>query len=147
MDCVKAHSIVALAGSRHVTYLMENNLINYSQSPLLQKIYDIKDIPSELIKPIKDSLADTTDVAERTKAFTRAIEAEKPASAGSKSDDPEALLVTKDTGQLVSLCFGLPQVDVELGRAFDQVNKQVNTEQVTTIDQGQTSTEIKEDKK
>ena len=126
---------------------MENDLVKYSQSSLLQKIYDIKEIPSELIKPIKDSLADTTDVAARTKAFAMAVEAENPVVSGSKSDDPDALLVTKDTGQLVSLCFGLAQVDVDMRRAFNQIQDQVKAEQVKAIDQGQSYDSTKENRK
>lgn len=100
-----------------------------------------------MIKPIKDSLADTTDVEERTKAFARAIEAEKSAPTDSNASDPDALLISKNTGQLVTLCFGVPNVDVELGRAFAQVQNKISAQQAIPIDQGQSYNETKENKK
>ena len=132
-----AYRILALAGARHITYLLDNKLIEYSQSALLQKIYDIKELPREVLKSIKESLpakkedSDTQAVAAAaSETFVRAVEDETLAKAddGMEPVDPQGLLVTEGTGHLVSLCFGIPQVDAEIARAIEQVKKQVAEE-------------------
>lgn len=128
--------IPALAGARHIAYLLDNRLVEYSQSALLQKIYDIKDLPKDLIKSIKGSLTKKEDSDTEAEAFTQAVQDEPAPADGTEPVGPQSVLITEGTGHLVSLCFGIPQVDSEIARAIEQVKKQV-TEGNKTSNQDQ----------
>jgi hypothetical protein len=134
--CYEDLTIVALSGSKHVEFLLDNHLINLVQSGILQKVYSIKELPQEQTKSIKESLKGVQNLEEREKIFDTAIQAGQPDPGKEKQSNEsvssDTLLASKGTGKLVSLCFDVPQIDVEMERALVQVKEAIAKERDQT---------------
>ena len=120
----------ALTGSKHVQFLINNNLTRVIASEALQRIYDTKAIPREDLSVIKERVKDVDIGIAREKLFGGALRnvSSSPSPEGTPTTKDSRILVSKTTGRLISLCFGVPQVDVEMERAMAQVERLLKKE-------------------
>ncbi|MCJ1328969.1 hypothetical protein MMC10_005646 [Thelotrema lepadinum] len=117
----------ALSGSRHIESLLDKQLIRLVESPSLAKIYSARNFSPKELDDLQKSAQQVETPKEREQQVTERLKSEQPNAIDLKSDSsPDLLIVKKDTGRLVSICFGLPQISMEIERASTQVSKEID---------------------
>ena len=107
-------------------YLLGKGLINPIPSNILQKIYDAGELSKARLDELKKTLKETPSLDTRKQLVAEVLgEGGGVAGVRAHQTDPEKeqILVSKGTGKLISLCFDLPQVEVEIERAVAQVKR------------------------
>ena len=118
---------LALSGSRHIESLLDKQLIRLVESPSLAKIYSARNFSPKELDDLQKSAQQVETPKEREQQVTERLKSEQPNAIDLKSDSsPDLLIVKKDTGRLVSICFGLPQISMEIERASTQVSKEID---------------------
>jgi len=92
----------ALSGSKHLEFLLENNLITAKPSKILDDLYSTGKQPF-----------DTESSSEKSSSST---------------PEEEKMLLHKSHGKRIAEALGIPELDVELDRAVWQVEKALNAE-------------------
>lgn len=117
--------VTALSGSKHIQFLIEKGLAKTVPSGALQQIYDANGISKEELNTIKERVQDMDVGTEHEMIFGKAL---LSTSSNQVHEEPlgskdSRIVVSKTTGRLISLCFGVPQVDLEMERAAAQVGR------------------------
>ena len=116
----------ALAGSKHVEFLLGEGLIKPTRSDLLQRIYDMRNLEDDRVRSLRETIQGRKEAGAADDEIEAILNDEPDVSVddvdASQAED-ERMVVTKGTGKLVSSAFGLPQVDVEIDRALAQVQR------------------------
>ncbi|TLS30906.1 hypothetical protein PpBr36_02873 [Pyricularia pennisetigena] len=112
----------ALAGGRHIQFLLQNNLITPVPSPILDQVYADQDHPLP-------SAAEPTTTETSANLPESPIIIEHP-SPGEAPNYPkgETLLLSQQNAQRITRLLDLPQLEVELERAIWQVETGITTQ-------------------
>ncbi|AEO70903.1 6d039c00-d81d-4c1c-b538-96436a3ecb22 [Thermothielavioides terrestris] len=125
----------ALSGGKHVQFLLSNNLLALTPSPVVDKVY------AEQKEPLPSAPEPTTD------SSGEALNYLDPGSAnGSHPPDGETMLLSQAKGKEMTQALDLPQLEVELERAIWQVEtaiKKRNAEVAAKESQEHTSDDEK----
>jgi hypothetical protein len=121
----------ALNGSKHIEFLLDNNLVKLAPSDLIQRAYDVQQVPQERMDQLKElATGDVTD-AVRTKTVLELLGTKAgPVKPEQMPEDKEhgRILLPVGTGKLVSRAIGIPALDVEIERAVAQVSSAIEKE-------------------
>lgn len=102
----------AIAGGKHVQFLLKNNLLDLQPSPIVDAVYAGQEPPLESTP--KPTTTPESDLAKEITPFPPpAIEPPYP--------DGETMLLTQENGKKMTQALDLPQLEVELERAIWQV--------------------------
>lgn len=99
----------ALAGGRHIHFLVNKSLLSLAPSPILDSIY-----PPLL--PSSPSPAQTTETSKSDPP---------PSSGDEKTAGDEKMLLTQASGRLLMKELDIPELEVELERAIWQVERSI----------------------
>lgn len=97
----------------------------------MAKIYATKPFPKEKLEGLQKLVGKTATLGEKEQRVTKALASVEPFKLPVNryiDQQSDRLLVNKDAGKLVSICFGLPQVAAEIERASSQVAKLIEKE-------------------
>jgi hypothetical protein len=101
----------ALSGGKHIQFLLSNNLLALTPSPVVDEVY------AEQKDPLPSTPEPTTDAAHEV--------VNNPASSsspnGAQNLDGETMLLSQANGKKMTQALDLPQLEVELERAIWQV--------------------------
>jgi hypothetical protein len=135
----------ALAGGKHIQFLLKNNLLALTPSPIVDEVYAGQ----------KQPLASTPEPT--TGPATDEFKTLDPPSSDTPNRDGETMLLSQANGKKMTQALDLPQLEVELERAIWQVETAIrkNNEEATSQEGGTESpeeskpdsAESKEDKK
>lgn len=100
----------ALSGGKHIQFLLKNNLIALTPSPVVDAVY------AEQKDPLPSTPEPTTD------AEAEPLVKPNPSSAAaSQNPDGETMLLSQVNGTKMTQALDLPQLETELERAIWQV--------------------------
>lgn len=99
----------ALHGGKHLQFLVNNNLLTLTPSPVVDAVY------AEQKEPLPSTPEPTTD----SKLVNNPDPASSPNSA--QNPDGETMLMSQAEGKKMTQALDLPQLEVELERAIWQV--------------------------
>lgn len=100
----------ALSGGKHLQFLLKNNLLALTPSPVVDAVYAAQ----------KDPLPSTPE--RTTESNEKIVENLDPASPnGAQDPDGETMLLSQANGKKMTQALDLPQLEVELERAIWQV--------------------------
>ena len=99
------------------------------ESPILSQIYGARQLSKQELDGLQKSAQEAKTLEEKEQQVATRLGAE-PSDPPKPDSHPSSdhLLVRKDTGKLVSICFGLPQINMEIERASTQVRKETDKE-------------------
>ena len=99
-------------------------------SKTLQKIYGARALSKDRMQDLRGSIKAESGESEREALVLKAIAPweEGPADPPDRSQKSEEMVATGQTGQLISLCYDLPQIEMELERALKQVRRLIDQE-------------------
>ena len=121
-----------MAGSKHIEFLLQNNLVKHVESPILSRIYTSRSLPKEELDRLKKSSETTQTQEAKEKQVAKVLgsaKTSKTSDAAESESNLKGLYTSKQTGKLISICFGIPQVHVELERANAQVTRLITKEE------------------
>ena len=99
------------------------------ESPSLSQIYGARKFSKQELDDLQKSAQEAKTLEEREHQVASRLGAEPSDPLKLESHPiPDPVLVRKDTGKLVSICFGLPQINMEIERASTQVRKEIDKE-------------------
>ncbi len=98
----------ALNGGKHLQFLLKNNLLALSPSPILDEAY-----PSQK-KPLPSSREPTTD-----------MDSEPIDPGGLLNPEGETMLISHENGKKMAQALEFPELEVELERAIWQVEEAI----------------------
>jgi len=101
----------AIAGGKHIQFLLQNRLLTLSPSPILDDVYATQK------QPLSSSAGPTTE------PDTDGVESVK--SRDLPHPEGEAMLLSQANGKKMTQALDLPQLEVELERAIWQVEKAI----------------------
>jgi hypothetical protein len=105
----------ALAGGKHVQFLLKRNLLSYLPSPMLDKVYATQN------GPLPSSSKPTTPVEVPLLQPSTLSEATHPGH-----EKGETMLLSQANGKKMTQVLELPQLEVELERAIWQVERAIH---------------------
>ncbi|KAL2266916.1 hypothetical protein VTJ83DRAFT_4193 [Remersonia thermophila] len=114
----------ALAGGRHVQFLLNNNLLVLAPNPLVDAVYAA---PKPPLPSAPEPAAGSAPVASPGLP---------PPGAAGQACEGETLLLSQAEGKKLTLALGLPQLETELERAIWQVETAIEKRkaQVAAVD-------------
>ena len=101
----------ALQGGKHIQFLLKNNLLALTPSPVVDEVY------AEQKDPLPSTPKPTTD--DHGEPLIKPDPSSFPA--GSQNPDGETMLLSQVNGKKMTQALDLPQLEVELERAIWQV--------------------------
>lgn len=101
----------ALLGGKHIQFLLDNNLLAPTPSPVVDEVY------SEHTEPLLSTPQPTTDSAQDSVGNPGPT----PSPNGTRDPDGETMLLSQAKGKKMTQALDLPQLEVELERAIWQV--------------------------
>ncbi|KAK1752067.1 mitochondrial K+-H+ exchange-related-domain-containing protein [Echria macrotheca] len=99
----------ALAGGKHIQFLLKNNLLALTPSPIVDEVY------AEQKQPLASTPEPTTAPA------TDEFKTLDPPASKTPNPDGETMLLSQANGKKMTQALDLPQLEVELERAIWQV--------------------------
>ena len=100
----------ALSGGKHVEFLVNNNLLALTPSPVVDEVYAAqKELLPSAPEPTTDSSVKIVD------------NPDSPSSNGAQHPNGETMLLSQAEGKKMTQALDLPQLEVELERAIWQV--------------------------
>ncbi len=102
----------ALAGGKHIQFLLQNRLLNLTPSPLLDAVYAQR-ANQPLAPPAEPNIRPIEDQTDA-----------KPSGPPNPTED--AMLLSQASGKEIAEGLGIPQLGVELERAIWQVETAIN---------------------
>lgn len=126
-------------GALHIRHLLEKDLVNAAPSQVLQRLYDVGTVDADVVARAEEKVralregkeegwkAQDVDVERAVMGLlgTGAKEEEATDSQVGAAEGGEKLLYPKGHGRLIGLTLNMPEVEVELERAYDQVSKEL----------------------
>lgn len=104
----------AFSGGRHLQFLLKNNLLEYTPSPIVDAVYAHQKFP------LPSTPEPTTGAgADQIKTL------DPPPEAGAENAEGETMLLCQANGKRMTQALDLPQLEVELERAIWQVETAV----------------------
>jgi hypothetical protein len=117
----------ALYGGKFLEHILSKNMVTTTACPQMDAKYT-----SGLRHPSREnSRAAATPTGEETEAVTRMVEAQTD---GGKE---EVMVLQKWTGKLLAEAYNLPEMEIEIERAVEQVEKELQKDTVTGEKKGQ----------
>jgi hypothetical protein len=116
---------LALSGSQHLEFLLNNKLLQPVPSTSLQRAYQIRTIVPQQMEELKKINAAGVPEEQRTSQVMKIIEdpsKTQPIQAQSDTAE-EQLLLEKRSGKLVERVLKLPGLSMEIERAVDQIQR------------------------
>lgn len=101
----------ALAGGKHIQFLLKNQLLIHKPSPILDEVY------LKQAAPLPSTLESTVNPGEPKNADPRKPLDDQP--------DGEVMLLDQKNGKKMTQALDLPQLEVELERAIWQVEQAI----------------------
>lgn len=116
----------AIAGGKHIQFLLEKNLLTLTPSPILDEVYAAQ-------KPPLPSSSEPTTESEAEWITNRNLSgAEDP------NPDGEMMLLSQANGKKMTQVLDLPQLEVELERAIWQVETAIKQQNAERAENGKT---------
>ena len=111
--------MIALRGSQHLDFLSENNLFTHRPSPVLDEMYT-----RGLMQPGRQDARDApTPSREQCREVARIVR-------GQTNDGAEdVMLLQKWNGKLLAERFKLPEMELEIERAVEQVEGSIKAKE------------------
>jgi hypothetical protein len=112
----------ALAGGKHIQFLVSNNLLALTPSPVVDKVYAEQ----------KDSLPSAPEPT--TNPSNEPVKNPDPSSSPNAAQHPngETMLLSQANGKEMTQALDLPQLEVELERAIWQVEEAIKERSADT---------------
>ncbi|KAF1811641.1 hypothetical protein P152DRAFT_398639 [Eremomyces bilateralis CBS 781.70] len=130
----------AWSGSKHLEFLLKNDLLKYHPSPILDQMYTAGLMHRSPFK----SRAAPTPTPDQTAKLADNIDAEK------QPDAKEVMLLRRWNGKLLADQLKLPNMEVEIERAVDQVERDIKAKEVEEAEdprrKGEARAEAREEK-
>jgi hypothetical protein len=105
----------ALSGAQHLQFLVENKLFKTSSSPIMDKLYT-----AGLLYPTRKESREAPDPT-----IEQVVQVADSVDQQLDSGADEVMLLKRWNGKLIAEQFNLPDMEVEIERAVEQVEKQV----------------------
>lgn len=117
--CFRAYSHYrALYGGKMLSHLMSNKLVKQTSSPKLDAMY-----AAGLVHPTRQASRDAeTPSAEEIERVSKEVGEQ------TRGDKEEVMVLQKWNGKLLAEAFHLPEMEVEIERAVEQVEKAIGEE-------------------
>jgi hypothetical protein len=129
--------LIALAGANHLQFLLDKKLLSHTPSKTLDEMY-----AAGLIYPTREvSRQSPVPSAEQIQQVSREVQDQTTASAVDK------MLLHRWNGKLVAERLQLPEMEVEIERAVEQVQSGLTAEESSKTSAQYKSTIISEEKK
>jgi len=117
--CFRAYSHYrAWYGGKFLEHLTRNNLVKHTSSPQLDAMY-----ATGLIHPTRQTSREAEKPSEEEIERVSRVVAEQ-----TQGDAEEVMVLQKWNGKLLAEAFGLPEMEVEIERAVEQVEKRIGEE-------------------
>jgi aminopeptidase N len=117
--CFRAYSHYrALYGGKMLSHLMGKNLVKETPSPTLDAMY-----ATGLLHPTRQASRDADTPSEEEIERVSKVVAEQTAG-----DAEEVMVLQKWNGKLLAEAFELPEMEVEIERAVEQVEKAIKSD-------------------
>ncbi|EGS22032.1 uncharacterized protein CTHT_0039170 [Thermochaetoides thermophila DSM 1495] len=111
----------ALSGGKHLQFLVNNNLLHLSPSPVVDEVYANRPQESNPT-PLASSPEPTTSSPSSMEPVIEPSSYEKGPQIGAREvGQAETMLLTQEKGKKMTQALDLPQLEVELERAIWQV--------------------------
>jgi len=107
----------AIAGGKHLQFLLEKNLLTLNPSPIVDEVY------AHQKQPLPSTPEPTTTL--KTGPEAEAFKTVDPQGTEIPNPDGETMLLSQANGQKMTQALDLPQLEVELERAIWQVEMAV----------------------
>ena len=120
MPCESLLIVIALFGSKYLEHLINSNLIDLKPSSVLDRLY-----AAGLMHPDRARSRAAAPTQDLQEIMAKAIEVQ---TAG---DTQEIMLLEKWNGKLLAEQFDLPEMEVEIERAVEQVEKSIKSQRET----------------
>ncbi len=117
----------ARSGSKHLKFLMDNQLVILSPSKILDEIYALQRLDMRL-KALKSEYSTI-----RSQAQTETTASENPETASENlypQLPAEQMLLSPSSGRLIAECLEVPDIEQEVERAIHQVEASLKVKQV-----------------
>ncbi len=105
----------ALSGGKHIQFLLSNNLLALTPSPVVDRVYAEQKGP--LPSTPETTTNSTQDLVSNPDSFSRPN--------GARDPDGETMLLSQANGKEMTQVLDLPQLEVELERAIWQVEEAI----------------------
>lgn len=126
-------------GVQHIQHLLEKDLVNTAPSQVLQRLYDMGKVSGDVVGRAEEKVralrkgkeegwkAQDVDVEGAVMGLlgTEGKEEEVMDRNVGAAEGEEKLLYPKGHGRVIGLTLNMPEVEVELERAYDQVSKEL----------------------
>ena len=118
----------ARSGSKHLNFLLENQLVLPSNSKILDEIYTLQKLTRSL-ETLKSDLRTIQSPSKNEIISSERIESPSriPSSDSAESPD-ETMLLSPSSGLLIAECLELPEIEQEVERAIHQVETSLRAE-------------------
>lgn len=111
--------LVALKGAQHLEFLCKNNLIKHNPSPVLDELY-----AAGLMYPTRNiSRKSPSPTREQCKSVANLIQKQ------TNDGQEDVMLLQKWNGKLLAERFKLPEMQIEIERAVEQVEKNIKAKE------------------
>jgi hypothetical protein len=111
--------LVALRGAQHLEFLCKNNLIRHNPSPVLDELY-----AAGLMYPTRNiSRKAPNPTREQCKTVANLIQKQ------TNDGQEDVMLLQKWNGKLLAERYRLPQMQIEIERAVEQVEKNIKAKE------------------
>jgi hypothetical protein len=111
--------LIALRGAQHLEFLCKNNLIKHNPSPVLDELY-----AAGLMYPTRNiSRKSPIPTSEQCKAVANLIQKQ------TNDGQEDVMLLQIWNGKLLAESFKLPQMQIEIERAVEQVEKNIKAKE------------------
>ncbi|POS83695.1 hypothetical protein EPUL_004652 [Erysiphe pulchra] len=106
----------AISGSKHLQFLLDNNLITPKPLPFLDELYSSN---RKLLLDTKNP--SITSEKEKSDSSNRDNVKREEAEAGKVKDEEEKILLNESIGKKIAGALSMPELEIELCRAIKQV--------------------------
>lgn len=128
----------ALSGGKHIQFLLQNNLLVLTPSPIVDEVY------ADQKQPLPSTPEPTTATNPEAEAFKTL---DPPPGKDATNPDGETMLLSQANGKKMTQALDLPQLEVELERAIWQVETAVRKSNVEVTGVDTPEEKRQEDKK
>jgi hypothetical protein len=136
--CFRAYSHYrAWYGGKMLEHLMRNKLVKETSSPQLDAMY-----ATGLLHPTRQASREAERPSEEDTERVSRVVAEQ-----SQGDAEEVMVLQKWNGKLLAEAFELPEMEVEIERAVEQVEKSIGEEKKMREEKREVERKVREEKK
>lgn len=127
----------ALSGGKHIQFLVNNNLLALTPSPVVDQVY------AEQKEPLPSTPEPTADSSHQLVRIPG-----RPSSPnGAQNPDGETMLLSQANGKKMTQALDLPQLEVELERAIWQVEDAIKKRSGEVAAKERSGTTVEDEKK